>query len=75
MVAAETRGRLAAQQAGNLPWIGVEDPLKMQRLQADHAGKMQKVSNFQLGGPKNSPQLAAHVVLCKKMWLGGLLLH
>ena len=35
-VAAETRGRVSAQQAsGSLPWIGVDDPSEMQRLQAD----------------------------------------
>ena len=33
-----------------LPWIGVDDPLEDQRLQAEHASKMQTVSKFQLGG-------------------------
>ena len=52
MVAAETRMPVAAQQAAsNLPRIGVEDSLEEQRLQTDHASKMQKVSNFQLCGP------------------------
>ena len=53
MVAAETHGRVAAQQAaGSLPWVGVDDPSETQRLQAEHAAKMQKVANFQLGGPE-----------------------
>ena len=52
MVAAETRRRIAAQQAaGNLPWIGVDDPSELQRLQADHAARLQESANFQLGGP------------------------
>ena len=51
LVAAETRGRVAAQQAASsLPWIGVDDPSETQRLQAQHAPKLQRVSNFQLGG-------------------------
>ena len=53
MVATETRVRVATQQAaGSLPWIGVDDPLEEQRLQADHANKMQKLSNFQLVWPE-----------------------
>ena len=49
VVAAETRGRIAAQQAaGRLPRIGVDDPSEEQRLQADHAAKLQV--NIQLGG-------------------------
>ena len=53
MVAAEARGRVAAQQAsGSLPWIGVDDPSDFQRLQAEHAVRMQRISNFQLGGPE-----------------------
>ena len=41
MVAAETRGRVAAQQAsGSLPWIGVDDPSELQRLQAEHTAKL-----------------------------------
>ena len=48
LVAAETRGRVAAQRAsGSLPWIGVDDPTEMQRLQTEHTAKLQKVSNFQ----------------------------
>ena len=53
MVAPETRGRIAAQQAaGSLPWIGVDDPSELQRLQADHAARMQESANFQLGRPE-----------------------
>ena len=53
MVAAETRRRVAAQQAsGSLPWIIVDDPSELQRLQAEHTAKLQRVSNFQLGGPE-----------------------
>ena len=49
-VAAETRGRVAAQQAsGSLPWIGVEDPSEARRLQANHAVRF---ANFQFGGPE-----------------------
>ena len=44
MVAAETRMRVAARQAARtLPWIGIDDPLEEQRLQAEHVSKMQKV--------------------------------
>ena len=51
MVAAETRGSIAARQAaGTLPWIGVNDPAAEQRLQADHAARLQESANFQLGG-------------------------
>ena len=43
MVAAETRGRVAAQQAsGSLLWIGVDHPSELQRLQADHAVRLQR---------------------------------
>ena len=53
MVAAETRGRVAAPQAsGSLPWIGADDTSETKRLQAEHAAKLQRVSNFQLGGPE-----------------------
>ena len=49
MVAAETRGRVAAYQAtGNLPWIGVDDPADVHRLQADRAVRQQEAANFQL---------------------------
>ena len=57
-VAAGTRVRVAAQQAAcTLPWIGVDDPLEEQRLQAEHASKTQNVQHFQLGGQQNSPEL------------------
>ena len=53
MVAAETRGRVAAQQAsGSLPWIGVDDASNFQRMQAEHAVRLQETANFQLGRPK-----------------------
>ena len=45
LVATATRGRVAAQ-----PWIGVGDPSKTQRLQAEHAIRIQRSSNFQLCG-------------------------
>ena len=52
MVAAETRGSIAARQAaGALPWIGVNDSAEEQRLQANHAASLQESANFQLGGP------------------------
>ena len=52
--AAETRGRIAAQQAtANLPWNGVDDPSEMQRLHAEHTAKMHRIHNFLLGGPQN----------------------
>ena len=40
------------QAAGSLSWIGVDDPSELQRLQADHAARMQEPANFQLGGPE-----------------------
>ena len=53
MVAAEARGRPAARQASSsLPWIGVDDPSDFQRLQAEHAVRLQETTNFQLGGPE-----------------------
>ena len=52
IMAAETCGRVAAQQvSGSVPWISVGDPSKTQRLQAEQA-RMQRVSNGQLGGPE-----------------------
>ena len=52
-VAAETRGSIAARQAaGTLPWIGVNDRAEEQRLQADHAARLQESANCQLGGPE-----------------------
>ena len=53
MVAAETRGSIAARQAaGTLPWIGVNDSAEEQRLQKDHAARLQESVNFQLGDPE-----------------------
>ena len=43
----------AAETRGRVPWIGVDDPSEMQRLQAEHSAKMQIISNFQLGGSEN----------------------
>ena len=61
MAAAETRRRVAARQAaGSLPWIGVEDKLEEQRLQADHATRVQESANFQLGGPLRLGRLVVH---------------
>ena len=55
--------RIAAQQAaGSLPWIGVDEPSKLLRLQADRAARTQESANFQLGGPEKafwSPRPAA----------------
>ena len=43
--------RVAAQQAAcTLPWIGANNPVEGQRLQADYNSKMQQVQDFQLGG-------------------------
>ena len=51
MVAAEARGSIAAPQAaGTLLWIGVNDSAEEQRLQADHAARLQESANFQLVG-------------------------
>ena len=53
MVAAETRGSIAARQAaGTLPWIGVTHAAEEQRLKADHATRLQESANFQLSGPE-----------------------
>ena len=53
MVAAETRGIIAARQAaGTIPWIGVNGSAEEQRLQADHAARLQESANVQLGGPE-----------------------
>ena len=57
MVAAETRGSIAARQAaGTLPWIGVKDPAQEERLQADHAARMQESGNFQFWWPRKAHQ-------------------
>ena len=51
MMAAETRRRVAAQQAGSsLPWIDGKDPSEEQRLQADHATRVQESPHFHFGG-------------------------
>ena len=66
MVAAETRGRVCAQQAaGNLQWTRVDDPSEVQRLHAEHAAKMQTF--FSLVDPRNSLELAIDLVFCRKM--------
>ena len=53
MVAAETRGSIAARQAaGSLPWFGVDDLAEDQRLRADHAARVQESVNVQLSGPE-----------------------
>ena len=71
MVAAEARGSIAARQtAGILPWIGVNDSAEEQRLQADHAVRLQESAYFQLGGPAklasaHDPRHALH----KNGWL------
>ena len=52
MVAAETRRRTAARQAGGSLPHGVDDPSEEQRLQAVHATRVEETDNFQLGGPK-----------------------
>ena len=53
MVAAETRGSIAARQAaGTLRWIGVNDPAEGRRLQTETPARMQKSANFQLGVPE-----------------------
>ena len=55
MVAAEARGSIAARQVGGtLPWSGVNDSAEEQRLQADHAARLQESANFQLGTPQKS---------------------
>ena len=62
MVAAETRGSIAAQQAaGTLRWIGVNDPVEEQRLQADHA---QPTSS--LAAQKSSPAPTTRSMRCRK---------
>ena len=53
IVAAETRERVPVQQAsGSLLCIGVDDPSGIPRVQAEHTAKLQRVSNYQLGGPE-----------------------
>ena len=60
VVAAETRGRVAAQHSsGSFPWIGV-DPSEMQ------TANMQWSPIFSWVDPKNSLGLTTHVMLCKR---------
>ena len=40
------------RNARSFPWIGVDDPSEEQRLQADHATRVQESANFQFGGPE-----------------------
>ena len=56
LVAAETRGPVAAQVAtGNLAWIGVDDSSEMQRLQAANTEPRCRESPiFSWVGPRNS---------------------
>ena len=52
MVAAEARLHVAVRQAARtLPWIGTNDPVDEQRVQAEQKSKMQRIQGFQLGGP------------------------
>ena len=72
--AAETRWGLAAQQAaGSLPWIGVDDPSERQRLQADHAARVQESAKFQLGGPEKLT--SADACVAEKRRLGRPVVH
>ena len=48
LVAAETRGRVAARLQPSMDWV-LTTLQKTQRLQAEHTPKMQRVSNFLLG--------------------------
>ena len=77
MVAAETRRRIAAQQAaGSLPWIGVGDDAELQRLQADHAVRLQETAKFQLGSlEKRAGAHDPRHALLKKRWPGRLVVH
>ena len=54
MVVAEARLHVAVQQAARtLSWIGTNDPVDEQRLQAEQNGKMQQIQDLQLGGSEN----------------------
>ena len=67
MLAAETRGRTAAQQAaGNLPWIGVDDASELQQLRADHATNMQDQLTSSLVVQKNVPVPMTRGLRCRK---------
>ena len=66
LVAAETCGRVALQQAsGSFPWIGVDDPSDLPRLQAKHTAKRERAPTFSWVDLKNSLELTTHVTLCK----------
>ena len=66
MEAAETRERVAAQQAsGTLLWIGVDGPSDVQRWQAEDAVKLQETANFQLGARKSSPETTTRGTCCR----------
>ena len=67
MVAAETRGSTAARPAAcTLPRIGVNDPADEQRLQADHAARLQESANFQLGGLERLTGVTTRGIRCRK---------
>ena len=74
MVAAETRGSIAAlQAAGTLLWIGVSDSAEEQRPQADHAARLQESANFQLGGmvaAETRGRVAAQLASGSLPWMG-----
>ena len=54
-VAAQARGNIAARQAaGTLPWIGVNDPVEVQRLKADNAARVQRVSQLSACWPRSA---------------------
>ena len=54
MVAAEARLRVAEQQAARtLSLIGTHDPADERRLQDEQHSRMQRIQNFQIGGPQN----------------------
>ena len=46
----DARKHCGTASGGHLPWIGVNDSAEEQRLQADHAARLQESANFQLGG-------------------------
>ena len=66
MVAAETRGRVAAQQAtGNLPWIGVDDSSEpCSACKQNTQPRCRESPTFSWLG---SLELTTHVILCRKM--------
>ena len=51
VVAVEARLHVAAQEAARtFSWIGTDDPVEEQRLQAEHNRNMHQFHDFQLGG-------------------------